>query len=580
MYAEKHIKVFKFTDEKYLKVLEASIPQGFPFLIENVGEDLDPAIEPILSKSQVKRGSSWTLKFGDGFIDYDPNFRFFMTTKLRNPHYLPEVSTKVTLLNFMITYEGLSDQLLAIIVARENPDLEDKRNTLVIENAENKKTLAMTEDQILDTLAKSSDILGDSAGIEILSRASVTSVEINKKQEKAKEVEKEIEEAREFYKPISQRTSKLFFCIQDLANIDPMYQYSLPFFIGLFEGAITTAPKDDDPDKRIDNLNAEFTESLYRNICRSLFEKDKMIFSFLLCAKLNAIDAKEFKFFLTGGVVMGDPAEPPPADWITNKMWGEINRVTELPAFKNFIPLLKSELAHFKSFYDATEPDTFHFQREAAKYSTGFKRLIVARMFRPDKLVPAMSKFVVEELGEQFITPPLFDLKLVFQDSYCYTPLIFVLSPGSDPMKTLNAFALSKKKENMHIVSLGQGQGAKAERYIKESMKDGNWVCLQNCHLATSWMKDLERLCEELDPKNTKSDFRLWLTSYPSGDFPAAVLQNGVKMTNEAPKGLKNNLQNSFLIDPICNNEWFEGTQHPRLFRKMLFGLCFFHAIV
>jgi dynein heavy chain, axonemal len=90
-------------------VLEAAIPNGIPFLIENVGEDLDPAIEPILSKSQVKRGASWTLKFGDGFLDYDPSFKFFMTTKLRNPHYLPEVSTKVTLLNFMITYEGLSD---------------------------------------------------------------------------------------------------------------------------------------------------------------------------------------------------------------------------------------------------------------------------------------------------------------------------------------------------------------------------------------------------------------------------------------------------------------------------------------
>ena len=124
----------------------------------------------------------------------------------------------------------------------------------------------------------------------------MTSVEINKKQEKAKEVEIEIDEARQFYKPISQRTSKLFFCIQDLANIDPMYQYSLPFFINLFENAIISAPKDDDPDKRIDNLNAEFTESLYRNICRSLFEKDKMIFSFLLCSKLKEIDPKEFKF--------------------------------------------------------------------------------------------------------------------------------------------------------------------------------------------------------------------------------------------------------------------------------------------
>jgi dynein heavy chain len=69
-----------------------------------------------------------------------------MTTKLRNPHYLPEVSTKVTLLNFMITYEGLSDQLLAIIVALENPELEEKKAQLVIDNAENKRLLSQIED--------------------------------------------------------------------------------------------------------------------------------------------------------------------------------------------------------------------------------------------------------------------------------------------------------------------------------------------------------------------------------------------------------------------------------------------------
>lgn len=69
-----------------------------------------------------------------------------MTTKLRNPHYLPEVSTKVTLLNFMITYEGLSDQLLGIVVAKENPDLELKKEQLVVESAKNKNKLEEIED--------------------------------------------------------------------------------------------------------------------------------------------------------------------------------------------------------------------------------------------------------------------------------------------------------------------------------------------------------------------------------------------------------------------------------------------------
>ena len=146
MYSTSGIKIYKFSDNSYLKHLEGAIRNGTPFMIENVGEDLDPAIEPILQKSQVKRGSSWTIKIGDAIVEYNTDFKFFLTTKLRNPHYLPEVSTKVTLLNFMITYEGLSDQLLAIIVALENPELEEKKAQLVLDNAENRRLLAGIED--------------------------------------------------------------------------------------------------------------------------------------------------------------------------------------------------------------------------------------------------------------------------------------------------------------------------------------------------------------------------------------------------------------------------------------------------
>ena len=141
MEKEKTVRIMKFTDGNYLKLLEAAIRMGIPVIMENVQEDMDPAIEPLLQKQIVVKGNSMTLKIGDSIIEYDKNFRFYLTTKLRNPHYLPEVSTKVTLINMMITFEGLSDQLLGIVVEKENPDLQTQKEQLVIEGAKNKNKL-------------------------------------------------------------------------------------------------------------------------------------------------------------------------------------------------------------------------------------------------------------------------------------------------------------------------------------------------------------------------------------------------------------------------------------------------------
>jgi len=138
-------------------------------------------------------------------------------------------------------------------------------------------------------------------------------------------------------------------------------------------------------------------------------------------------------------------------------------------------------------------------------------------------LVPAISNFVVDKIGDYFVTPPAFDLGLVFKDSGPSIPLIFVLSPGADPLNSLEKYAETKKKAVMKV-SLGQGQGPKAEKMIEEGIKKGNWVVLQNCHLAVSWMGRLEKLCEDLPLQKPHREFRLWLTSYPTPTFPVAVL--------------------------------------------------------
>ena len=98
----------------------------------------------------LMQGGALCIRLGDATLEYSHDFRFYITTKLRNPHYLPETSVKVTLLNFMITKEGLQDQLLGIVVALERPDLEEEKSQLIIQSAENKRQLKEIEDKILE----------------------------------------------------------------------------------------------------------------------------------------------------------------------------------------------------------------------------------------------------------------------------------------------------------------------------------------------------------------------------------------------------------------------------------------------
>lgn len=108
-------------------------------------------------------------------------------------------------------------------------------------------------------------------------------------------------------------------------------------------------------------------------------------------------------------------------------------------------------------------------------------------------------------------------------------------------------------------------------------MERGLWVCLQNCHLAISWMPTLERIVESIAPDTVHKDFRLWLTAMPTPSFPVSILQNGVKMTLEPPKGLKSNLTRSFTR---FTDAYLSECAKPVQWRKMLFGMCLFHAVV
>lgn len=432
------LSVIKLSDTNYVRTLENALQFGTPVLLENVGEELDAFIEPILLKATFKQQGVEYMRLGENIIEYSRDFKFYITTRLRNPHYLPEIAVKVCLLNFMITPLGLQDQLLGIVAAKEKPELEEKKNELILESAKNKKQLKEIEDKILEVLSLSEgNILEDETAIKVLSSSKVLSEEISEKQKIASVTETQIDETRMGYKPVALHSATIFFCISDLAHIEPMYQYSLTWFINLYVQSLANSTKSEELDLRIEYIIEHFTLSIYNNVCRSLFEKDKLLFSLLLTVGLlkekKAINEEIWYFLLTGGVALDNPYPNPASEWLSEKSWGEIVRASSLPKLKGLMEDVEHNTKEWKQIYDSAWPHE-EILPSPWRFLQPLERMAILRCLRPDKMVPAIQDFICETMGKVFIEAPTFDLQGSYNDSSCCAPLIFVLSPGADPM--------------------------------------------------------------------------------------------------------------------------------------------------
>nr|XP_031326333.1 dynein heavy chain 1, axonemal isoform X8 [Camelus dromedarius] len=574
------LDVFKLSDRDFLRSMENAIRFGKPCLLENVGEELDPALEPVLLKQTYKQQGNTVLKLGDTVIPYHEDFRMYITTKLPNPHYTPEISTKLTLINFTLSPSGLEDQLLGQVIAEERPDLEEAKNQLIVSNAKMRQELKDIEDQILYRLSSSEgNPVDDMELIKVLEASKMKAAEIQAKVRIAEQTEKDIDLTRMEYIPVAVRTQILFFCMSDLANVDPMYQYSLEWFLNIFLSGIANSERADNLKKRIANINRYLTYNLYSNICRSLFEKHKLMFAFLLCARImmneGKVNQSEWRYLLSGGSVPVMSENPAP-DWLSDRAWRDVLALSNLPAFSSFALDFVKHLSEFRAIFDSFEPHREPLPGIWDQYLDQFQKLLVLRCLRGDKVTNAMQDFVATNLEPRFIEPQTANLSVVFKDSNPTMPLIFVLSPGTDPAADLYKFAEEMKfSKKLSAISLGQGQGPRAEAMMRSSIERGKWVFFQNCHLAPSWMPALERLIEHINPDKVHRDFRLWLTSLPSNKFPVSILQNGSKMTIEPPRGVKANLLKSY---SSLSDDFLNSCHKVMEFKCLLLSLCLFHG--
>ncbi|KAJ1633364.1 dynein heavy chain [Pavlovales sp. CCMP2436] len=622
-----------------LRAMEEGMTGGNPVLLESMGESVDAIILPLLARQTVRRGRQNFVKLGDREVALEPSFRLYLQTKLSNPHYPPEIQAECTLINFMVTEEGLEDQLLALTVSKERPDLEEQRLVLIGEQNGYKMKVSELEDGILAQLANAEgDVLESLTLIENLEASKRLVLSIAEKAATSRATELSINGARETYRHVAARGALLFFLLSELPMLHSFHHYSLNAFLLVYEKAITgqkrsfklgvsslltqimpsalqqqprsglwgkvdkkvVTPKlsPEQLEKCVKVLVSKITFSVFNFARRGLFESHKLVVAAQLMFKVMRAEGElseaEYEALVVGQR-SPDTRRPPSGghlsigegkmpDNLSEAQWAAALALRELESFRNLADDLVGAETSWNNWLAHATPERLDPHPNWAQL-TQMQRLLLLRALRPDRVMAGLRAMVVDRLGEHFVVEEPTALLDVFGDSTASTPLLFILFPGVDPggaIEKLGAVVGFTAANGRYIsISMGQGQEAHAEHALLRFAEEGGWVFLQNVHLMQRWLPKLEKLLE-VCAETGHSDFRCFLSAEPPLDprartMPESILQSAIKIANQPPTDIKANMRVALAT---FGEALFKEAPKPELFKPVLFALAFFHAAV
>ena len=569
---------------RFLDVVERCISMGDPLLIENIGEHIDAVLDPVLARAVVKRGTQMFIKLGDNDdVEYDSRFRMYLQSKMPNPHYKPEICAQTTLINFTVTESGLEDQLLAVVVGHERPDLEETRAELIRQQNEFTKTLKELEVGLLYKLSHAEgNLVEDIDLIEGLENTKVTANEIEVKKKEAAITTQDINKSRESYRSIATRASLIYFVLNQLWIIDHMYQYSLGGFMRVFRKAISKAESAEDLAVRVNHIVDCVTYTMFGYASRGLFARHKLVFASQLCFRImdkaGELNLEHFNFLLRSPKDTKNE-KPFELEWLPDGSWYTVQALKDIDGFNKLGDDLVSSSKRFKEWCDleASEKEKLPLEYKSLP---PLQRLLVIRCLRPDRMTMAMEMFVGEYMGAKYVGDVDASLINCLPETDPATPVYYILSPGVDVVGEVERQAAERdflaSNQKFADVSLGEGKDIISDKEVDRLTKDGGWVILQNIHLMPRWLIELEKRIESKAPE-AHPDFRLFLTSDPSNSIPVALLQRSIKLTQEPPPGLKALFKRSW---GLFNDLTWENSSKAIEFKQTLFALAFFHGVM
>uniref|UniRef100_A0A665W659 Dynein, axonemal, heavy chain 5 like n=1 Tax=Echeneis naucrates TaxID=173247 RepID=A0A665W659_ECHNA len=572
------LQVTSFNHKFFRTHLEDCLSLGRPLLIEDVNEELDPALDNVLEKNFIKSGTSFKVMVGDKEANVMDGFQLYITTKLPNPAYTPEISAKTSVIDFTVNMKGLENQLLSRVILKEKHELEAERLKLIEDVTANKRKMQELEDNLLYKLSSTKgSLVDDDSMIGILTITKQTAAEVSAKLSVAADAELKINLAQAEYRPVASQGSILYFLITEMSMVNIMYQTSLAQFLKIFDLSLARSEKSSKTQKRIANIIEYLTYEVFRYTVRGLYENHKFIFTLLLALKIDLqkkkIEHNKFQILIKGGAALDLKTCPvKPFIWIPDMTWLNLVELSKLSKFTDILHQVSQNGKQWKVWLNLDAPEE-GVVPDGYNTLDVFHKLLLIRSWCPDRTLSQARKYVGESMGLRFAEPIILNLHNTWEESDSHTPLICFLSMGSDPTDQIEALA-KKLQLECRAISMGQGQEVHARKLVQTSMTQGGWVLLQNCHLGLEFM---DELLETISTAESMHDtFRVWLTTEPHNQFSITLLQSSIKFTNDPPQGVRAGLKRTFA--GISQNH-LEVSNLPT-WKPLLYSVAFLHTAV
>jgi dynein heavy chain 1 len=303
---------------------------------------LDPVLNTVLNKEIRRTGGRVLIRLGSQDIDFSPSFTMFLSTRDPSVEFSPDICSRVTFVNFTMTRSSLQSQSLDQALKVERPDTERKRTDLMKVQGEFRLRLRTLEKLLLQALNDSTgNILDDDKVINTLETLKREAAEITRKVEETDTVMKEVEQVTAEYLPLAQACSAIFFVLEQLSTINHFYQFSLGFFLDMFNYVLHHNPNLKSVTghlRRREILWNDLFLTVYKRTSRALLHRDHVVLAVLLAQiKLRGVEdiSGELEFLMDSG---------------------ESSSTLTATEQTNGASLLSSEQAHMLGVFSAYQP--------------------------------------------------------------------------------------------------------------------------------------------------------------------------------------------------------------------------------